>query len=153
MKKMLMSLALMFSALCCATAHASDRATEAEAQAMLTKAVAALKANGREKAFAQFQDKQGGFIDRDLYVTVMDLTGRTLAHGVNPRQVGRDVLNLQDADGRFIVQERLEVAKSRGKGSSTFKFLNPVTKEIETKVMFFEKVDDLVVSCGAYKAQ
>jgi signal transduction histidine kinase len=133
------------------SARADARATPEEAKAMLAKAVAYLKANGKDKASAQFMDKQGGFIDRDLYVTVYDMTGKTLVHGANPRLVGKDNSLLQDADGRYIIKERLEVVQSKGKGMQEYKYLNPTNKEIETKLMYFEKVGDLVVACGAYK--
>lgn len=135
-----------------ASSMASDkRATPEEAKAMLGKAVTYLKTNGKEKAFAKFSDKQGEFVAGDLYLTVYDLTGKTVAHGVNPRMVGKDNLMLQDADGKYLIKERLEIAKTKGGGMQEYKFLNPATKEIEPKLMFFEKVGDVIVACGAYK--
>lgn len=131
-------------------AHAEERAKPEDAKAMLAKAVAYMKANGNEKAVAEFSRKDGAFVDRDLYVTVYDMTGKTLAH-INPRMVGKDNINLQDAEGKFHIKERLEIAKAKGKGQQEFKFLNPVSKQIEPKLMFFEKVGDLLVACGSYK--
>ena len=32
-----------------------------------------------------------------------------------------------------------------------YKFLNPVTKQIEPKSMYMEKLDDMLVGCGIYK--
>ena len=130
--------------------HAEERAKPEEARAMLAKAVAYVKANGVEKAAAEFSKKDGAFVDRDLYVTVYDLTGKTLAH-INPRMVGKDNINMQDAEGKFHIKERLEIAKAQGKGQQEFKFLNPTNKQIEPKLMFFEKVGDVLVACGSYK--
>lgn len=132
-------------------AHAEDRAKPEEAKAMLAKAVAFMKANGTDKAIGEFSKKDGTFVDRDLYVTVYDMSGKTLAH-INPRMVGKDNINLQDAEGKFHIKERLEIAKASGKGQQEFKFLNPMTKQIEPKVMYFEKVGDLLVACGSYKS-
>ena len=134
-------------------AHAADeRAKPDEARAMLAKAIAHVKAVGKDKAFADFMLKPGPWVDRDLYITVFDLSGKTLAHGANARLVGKDNINMQDANGKYHVKERLEIAKSKGKGQQEFAFLNPMTKQIEPKVMFFEKVDDVVIACGSYKA-
>jgi signal transduction histidine kinase len=95
--------------------------------------------------------KPGPFVDRDLYITVFDMSGKTLAHGANARLVGKDNINMQDANGKFHVKERLEIAKAKGKGQQEFAFLNPMTKQIEPKLMYFEVVDGVVVACGSYK--
>ena len=52
------------------------------------------------------------------------------------------------AQGNFRARQR---AKAKSKGQQEFKFLNPVSKQIEPKLMFFEKVGDLLVACGSYK--
>lgn len=150
--KLLSRVIAVFAALFMAAgaAHAEERAKPEEAKAMLAKAVAFVKANGAEKAAAEFSKKDGSFVDRDLYVTVYDMSGKTLAH-INPRMIGKDNSNLQDAEGKFHIKERLEIAKAKGKGEQEFKFLNPVTKQIEPKLMFFEKVGDVLVACGSYK--
>ncbi len=44
--------------------------TKEEAQALSEKAAALIKAEGPEKAFPTIQAKDGGFIDRDLYVFI-----------------------------------------------------------------------------------
>ncbi len=128
-----------------------DRAKPEEAKAMLAKAVAHIKSAGKEKAFADFMTKPGPWVDRDLYITVFDMSGKTLAHGANARLVGKDNINMQDANGKYHVKERLDIAKAKGKGQQEFAFLNPMTKQIEAKLMFFERMDDIVVACGSYK--
>jgi len=130
---------------------ADERAKPEEARAMLAKAIAHVKSVGKDKALADFMQKPGPFVDRDLYITVFDMSGKTLAHGANARLVGKDNINMQDANGKFHVKERLEIAKAKGKGQQEFAFLNPMTKQIEPKLMYFEVVDGVVVACGSYK--
>jgi cytochrome c len=130
---------------------ADERAKPEEAKAMLAKAIAHIKSAGKDKAFADFMTKPGPWVDRDLYITVFDLSGKTLAHGANARLVGKDNINMQDANGKYHVKERLDIAKAKGKGQQEFAFLNPMTKQIEAKLMFFERMDDIVVACGSYK--
>ena len=130
---------------------AEERGKPDEARAMLARAVAHIKAVGREKAIADFMVKPGPWVDRDLYITVFDMSGKTLSHGANPRMVGKDNINLQDGNGKFHVKERLEIARAKGRGQQEFAFLNPMTKQIEPKLMFFERMDDIVVACGSDK--
>jgi signal transduction histidine kinase len=131
--------------------QAAERGTPDEAKALLVKAVTYLKANGKDKAFAQFADKQGAFVNHDLYVTVIDLQGKTLVHPFSPQLVGKTNLELEDADGKLFYKERLEVAKAKGSGQQDYKVIHPKTKALEVKRAFFEKVDDVVLTTGAFK--
>ena len=88
---------------------------------------------------------------RDLYITVYDLNGKCLAHGANFKMIGKDLIDLKDSDGKAFVKERMELAKTKGKGWQDYKFTNPVSKKIEPKSMYFEKLEDMVVACGIYK--
>lgn len=132
-------------------AAAAEFGTPAEAEAMVKKAVAEVKAAGKDKAFAEFSNPKGKFVDRDLYITVYDLSGKCLAHGANAKMIGKDLLDLKDPDGKFFVKERIEIAKAKGGGWQDYKFTNPVTKKVEPKAMYFEKAGDIIVACGAYK--
>ncbi len=130
---------------------AAESGTSAEAEAMVKKAIAYIKANGKENSFAEINNPKGRFIDRDLYVTVYDLNGKCLAHGANSKMIGKDFIDMKDIDGRPYVKERMEMAKTKGKGWQDYKFTNPVSKKIEPKSMYFEKLEDVVVACGIYK--
>jgi cytochrome c len=123
-----------------------------EAQAMVKKAVVYYQKHGKEKAIAEFSRSPGLFVDRDLYVTVYTLQGVALAH-INPKLVGKDLIELRDSDGKYIVKERMELAQRNGNGWQDIKFYNPVTKRIEPKRIYFERYDNLVFSCGAYQKE
>ena len=127
--------------------------TAAEATAMVDKAIAHIKKVGRDKAFADFNNKSGPFTDRDLYVVVYDLKGKVLAHGSNEKMIGKDLIDLRDSDGKYFVKERVDMM-SKGptaKGWQDYKFLNPVSRQIEQKSMFIQRHEDLIVGCGIYK--
>lgn len=51
----------------------------------------------------------------------------------------------------MLVKERMDILKRRGAGWQDYKYVNPVTKAIEPKTVYFEKAGTLVVSCGSYK--
>lgn len=134
-----------------APAFADGFATRDEAVAMVGKAAAHLKAVGNDKAFAAFSDKTGAFIDRDLYVVVYDRNGRCVAHGANPKLIGKDLIDAQDIDGKLYVKERLELAQSKANFWQDYKFTNPTNKKVEPKQMYCEVAGDLIVCGGIYK--
>ena len=133
-------------------ALAAEQGTAAEAEAMVKKAVAYIKANGPEKAYEEFTNGKS-FKDRDLYIIVYDLNGKNLAQGANPKLVGKDLIGLKDPDGKPLIQMFVDLAKTKGKGwVEGYKFLNPVSQKIEGKAMYLERVGDTLVGCGIYKS-
>lgn len=135
-----------------AVTHAQGkRGTPAQAEAMVKKVADFIKANGKEKAYEAVNDVNGKFVEGDLYVAVYGLTGKCLAHGSNPKMIGKDLIDMKDADGKLFVKERVDLAKSKGSGWQNYKWTNPTNKNIEAKTAYFQKVDDVIVICGAYK--
>lgn len=152
MKKILALLAMLVASLAVHAADDPGRASPAEAEAMVKKAIAYYKKNGKEKAMPEFMKNPGPFVDRDLYVTVYDMQANDLAH-INPKMVGKNMMDLRDADGKYHIKERMEAAQKGTSGWQDFKFFNPVSKRIEPKRMYWEKYDNLVFACGAYKPE
>lgn len=132
-------------------AGAGEFATKEEAVAMVKKASAMIQADGVDKAYAEITNKQGRFTDRDLYVVVYGLDGKVLAHGGNQKLVGKEMLDAQDVDGKYFVKERVELARAKGTFWQDYKFMNPVSKKIEPKQMYCEKLGETAVCAGVYK--
>ena len=153
MKKYLLSIVVaIFSIVSFGMASAADKGTQEEAVALVNKAVALVKAKGRDAALAEFNNPKGGFVDRDLYIFVIDKDGVTLANGVNPRLVGKNVMQMKDAEGNYFIKKFIEIGDTKGKGwAPEYKWPNAVTKSVETKQSYVEKVDDLYIGCGVYK--
>ncbi|SFM29823.1 cache domain-containing protein [Rugamonas rubra] len=154
MKALLKSIFVALMALALSQgAQAEERATAAEATALVKKAVAYIKANGKDKAFAEFSNPKGQFVDRSLYIFVYDVKGTNMAigNGNAGKMVGKNLLDMRDAEGTYLIQGLIEVAKTKGSGWFDYKWPNPVSKAIEAKSSYVEKIDDLVVGCGIYK--
>ena len=132
-------------------AFAAQFGTAAEAEAMVKKAVQLIKTEGKEKAFVEINNPKGKFVDRDLYIFVYDMSGKCVAHGFNPKMIGKDLFEMKDTDGKYFVKERIEIGKTKGKGWQDYKFTDPITKKIEPKTAYVERIDDLIVGCGIYK--
>jgi signal transduction histidine kinase len=147
----LLYFAAVASLLCVGAAEAGDNASRDEAIAMVRKAVAFIKEQGPEKAYVEISDKAGRFVDRDLYVVVYQLDGRVLAHGANDKFVGKDVINAQDIDGKLFIKERVDLAATQASFWQDYKIVNPVSKTIEPKQMYCERLADTAVCAGIYK--
>ena len=123
-------------------AATSDRGTPDEAMAMLQKAVAHYNAVGREQALRDFTGRVTPFFDRDLYVACIDSHLIITANGRFPNLVGSAVEPLSRAawDSASISQIV----------SVNYAYLNPITKESESKTFYYEKVGSDVCGVGVY---
>lgn len=152
MKTMLGTVTVALSLLVAQVAVAADKGSADDAVAMVKKGGALIKSVGKEKAFAAFADPANkDFHDRDLYLYVYDLKGVALAHGNNPKMIGKNLIDIKDTDGKLMIREMIEVANTKGKGWVDFKWPNPTTKAMEQKSGYLEKVDDMMVGSGIYK--
>lgn len=142
---------LIFALTSSAAVLAGEHGTADEAKALCDKAAAYLKEVGPEKAFPEFDDPHGRFVDRDLYVFVRSLDGNTVAHGANVHMIGHTSLSLRDADGKLYNKEMIELATAKGDGWVDYRWVNPIDKKIEQKSSFIERVGDYVVGVGFYK--
>ena len=149
MRKIVMACAVI---LCMAVglAYAQDRATATEAKAMLDKAVAFYKANGPEKAFAAFNDPKGAFVDKDLYIFVLDTNGTVIAHGIKPGLIGKGTKQIKDANERNFLVDIVTVAESQGAGTVEYWWENPRSGAVEEKHTYVEKVNGVILGCGYY---
>ncbi|MBI5132383.1 MAG: cache domain-containing protein [Rhodopseudomonas palustris] len=144
-------LILAVAAVVVAAAPAVAGASKDDAIAMVKKAVEAIKADGADKTYPLISDKAGPFVKDDLYVVVYQLDGKVLAHGANAKFVGKDMIDAQDVDGKLYVKERVELAAKQSSFWQDYKFVNPVSKKVEPKEMYCERVENTAVCAGVYK--
>ncbi len=126
-------------------------ATPEDAEKMAAKAASFAKANGRDRALAEFNDPKGRFVEGDLFVFAQDFGGFMLAYGGNPAFAGTCAIEGKDAHGKHLGREMIEVAKTKGKGWVEYAYENPYTKEIQEKATYVRRVDDYFVACGVYR--
>ena len=126
--------------------------TPDEAKAMVEKAIKLIEAEGKDKAIKTVNTPGSGFVDRDLYVVFVDMSGTTVAHASNQAMVGKAMINVKDPDGKQFVKEMVDAAQAKGEGWVDYKWPNPQTKKVEQKSSYFKKVGDLIVLVGVYKS-
>ena len=146
-------LLVLVQALMAGAAFAQAKATPEQAKALAEKAVAHIKAVGTDKAFADFNTRDGKWLDRELYIIVIGFDGTMLAHGTNKAIVGKPQLEMRDMNGKFMSQEMLDLAKSKGSGWVDYMWSNPVTKKIDPKSTYVLRIPgfDGFLGVGIYK--
>ncbi len=146
-------LAIFFAAaLMMPSAQAAEFGTRDEAVAMVKRVQEKFKKDGRDATFKAITEQAAEFHDRDLYPFVYDLNGVCVAHGANAALVGKDLINLKDDNGKLLVQELVAVAKGPGSGWVDFRWPNPLTKQIQDKSSYVERLGGTyLVGVGIYK--
>lgn len=147
MKHALSALVLGAALLFAPAILAAGQATPDDAKAMATKAAEYLKSVGPDKAFAEFDAKEGPWHDRDLYVYVLSDDGVMRAHGTNPGLIGKSVATVKDVDGNPMNAPILAVKTADW---VHYKWQNPATKAVEPKVAYCVRIGEYVVVVGAY---
>ncbi|WP_179179402.1 cache domain-containing protein [Pseudomonas sivasensis] len=126
------------------------RATPEQARALRNKAVNALLKDepGTLKAINSLQ---GGFLQDDLYVFVVDLnTQRYVAHGTNLRLVNTDFSKIKDPDGKPVGEPILKLMAEQDQGEYKYRWKNPVTDKVENKHAYVRKAGHFMVAVGYY---
>jgi uncharacterized protein len=147
-------LGFLISTVCDPAFAASDFGTREEAIAMVHRVQEMFKKLGPEGTFAAIKRKAPGTVDRDLYVYVLDLNGVVMANGVIPTMTtGTNLYNARDQNGKYFMQEKLELCRAKQRGWVDFRFLNPVTQTIEDKSSYIERMGDYCAAVGIYRNQ
>jgi signal transduction histidine kinase len=140
--------------LCGNVARADDaRPTADEVKALTLQATQLVADKGIEPARIAF-NQEGTFKHGEIYVNVIDTKGTWVIYPPKPEGVGKVILNLQDADGKFLVRDILKVADENVDGGwIEYRWKNPTTNLIQPKQSYVKKVSgtDYIVYIGVYK--
>ena len=133
-----------------APASAGEYATKDEAVALVKQAIARVAEVGMDEAKLEFMDHGGKFVDRDLYLIVIDRDGTRVAHGQNPKLVGKPYFDAVDVNGKEYGKEVEQIAAGPGKGWFSFMFKDPITGKILPKENYVEKAGEYTYLAGVY---
>jgi len=152
MKKLLMGI-LLVTCMVFGVTLVAQASTIEEAKALAEKGAAYMKANGKDKAIAEFNNPNGEFVKGDLYLFAIDFNGIILAHGGNPKLVGQSFLEMKDPTGKYFIKEQLDLAKSKGSGWNEYMWTNPATKKVQSKKSWIQRVEgtDTYIGCGIFQ--
>ena len=143
--RVLVAIPILFAA---TGALAAAYGTPAEAEAMLDRAVVEMKTDP-DAAIAKFNDPNGGFRDRDLYVFCASTAdGKITAH---PSIAGTDLRTLSDKNGKPFGAEMLDSATEGSFAEISYMWPRPDSTEPVEKVSRVTKIGDQICGVGYYK--
>ena len=134
--------------LSCLSVHAEP--SEKDAVALAERGAQFIKTHGKAEMIARINRKDPLFNHGALYLAMRDMNGITVAHPTTAL-IGKDFLDVPDADGKAFRHEMVAVAKGRGKGWVDYKFRNPETGKVAPKSTYVLRVDDVALEAGIYK--
>jgi methyl-accepting chemotaxis protein len=106
---------------------------------------------GLREAIAVFQDTQGKFIWKDLYIFIFDRQGTYVVCGADKTRVGVNLRDLIGEVGEKLTSDAWYVCDNDDGGWVTYSISNPLTQEVQTKVSYVMPIDqDRLIGCGCY---
>jgi signal transduction histidine kinase len=116
-------------------------------------AVELIREHGAAAAFAALRDEASGFLFYNAYVFVLDENGTLLVNNAFPENEGKDLRDLEDADGKPFVREMLAVPEA-GSAWVDYKWPRPGDTWPSAKSSFVRHVEingqRLFVGSGVY---
>ena len=137
MKRMMIG--MVVAAMVMSVASAAYASPEEDAKALAQKAATFFKEQGKEKGCAEIMNPNGKLRKGKLFITANDYKGVVLASVVRPQFVGQNHFGLKDPDGKYFVQEGIEIAK-KGGGWLEYSFTDPDTKKIAPRKTWVQPV-------------
>ena len=128
--------------------------TEGTADAVLAlanRAAEHIDAVGLASAERDFHDPRGAFIDRDLYIFVIDRAGVYRAMGADRSRVGHLMTEMPNFDGQQMMEQCWARADKGERGWVEYDIVNPDTAQQSGKVCFVIALQsDLLLGCASH---
>jgi methyl-accepting chemotaxis protein len=125
-----------------------------EARTLVGRALTIVRTQGLQAALPTLRSRSEGFVDRDLYVFVVDRNGTYHLHGANPAMEGRRVHDVPGIDGDRFVREAWAAANANGGqgGWVEYDIVNPGSGAVQPKASFVVALDERqFLGCGVYR--
>lgn len=125
--------------------------TADQARQMVFDAMMHIQAVGLERAVADFQDLEGSFVDRDLYIFVLNDAGYYVVHGSNPQRNGTHLSEIAGLDADKLIHDARLVCDEDQGGWVAYSIINPLTGDLQAKSSYVVPLDGhRFLGCGCY---
>ncbi len=111
-------------------AAAVEPPSKAAVKAFVDEACAHVKKVGKKKAFAAFMKRDGDWFQGQLYIFADRFDGTVLCFPTEPDKVGKSLWSRRDPDGKYPIRMMSKVARTKGSGWVTYKYLNPAQGKV-----------------------
>ena len=122
-----------------------------EARELVHRAMQLLAQRGQNAASQALHSAAEGFLDRDLYIFLIDRQGHYRLHGAKPEMEGKRVHEVPGIDGDRFVRDAWTAAESGG-GWIDYDIVHPSTGQVLPKSSWIQALDaQLIIGCGVYR--
>ena len=128
-------------------------ADDATVKDLVDKAAQLWKEKGRDYTLKVINASAGPLRKGSLYVFAVDFKGKFIAHPVQKDLRGHDQWEMQDANGKFVTQEFIKVAKSpEGFGWVEYDWIRVNESKPTKKRSYIKRIpnEDVLVGAGYY---
>lgn len=144
-------IALTFSGV--SLVNAENTATKDECVTKVATVIQIINQQSAQAAIDQVNDTKGPFVWKDTYVYIMDLSGTIVAHGPQPKFIGKNLMGLKDPVTKQpwypALFEKIKTAED-SKGWFNYHWKKPNAEGVYIKECYYERAGDLVVFAGIY---
>ncbi|WP_024790984.1 MULTISPECIES: cache domain-containing protein [unclassified Lebetimonas] len=112
-----------------------------------------IKAKLANQIFQRVMIKKYG---NNNYFFIIKKDGTLIVNPTYKNEIGKNILNLKDVDGKYFIKEMIKKALSNKNGAFViYKWLNPSDNKIEKKLTYviYNKTIDAVIGSGLYIQQ
>ncbi|BDI07867.1 cache domain-containing protein [Sphaerotilus microaerophilus] len=133
-------------------AFAAERGTRDEAKVLSDAVTAHIKKVGIEQAAKDLSTDRAKWTNKDLFAFVQEFSG-VMRYHLNEKMIGKNFLEVKDASGKEFAKEMVTVAKGGKPGWVDYEWAHPVTKKVEDKSAYIQRVPgtELLVGVGFYR--
>jgi len=128
-----------------------DTGARQEVRNRVQEAIALYENSGKDAALAEIADPAGKFVKAESFIFALDLRGNMIAHPFDRKLTGKNVLHLQDSQGKSFIRKIVETAGTKGYGFIEYMWLTPKSREERWKTVFFERANGLIFCGGFYE--
>jgi len=139
----------------------AERSMESDAVQLLMLAQQYIQKYGVEAAIVEFNRLESPFNVKspinpygDLYLYTLDSKGFQRVHGKNPKIRNKVMIEMRDIDGVYLIRLMIDACfvSKDGKGWLEYRWPHPITKTVQRKRGYVEKIAglDLCIGTGIY---
>ena len=131
---------------------AGELATKEECVQKCAEVAKIINSKGVEAAVKEVNDASGQFIWKDTYVYLMNLEGTIVAHGPQPKFIGKNLMGLKDPILKKAWYPALFAKIKAGSNSGWFLYhwKKPNAKGLYKKDCYYQRAGNLVIFAGIY---
>ena len=117
----------------------------------VNKAIEFAEKNGKDSLLRAINQTNSEFLKNEMYVFAYDTNGNIIAHPVNSKIIGKNLLDIPDIEGKFFRREIVEKGKIQDTAWIDYRYKNPDNGIIENKSTFIHRIGGIIIACGIYR--